>query len=97
LRYIFSWDPRKAKANLHDHRISFEHAATIFRDPQALSIFDDAHSDEEDRWITIGFDQNGRLLVVVHTFHQIDTALCRIRLISARRATTNEIRQYQEG
>ena len=97
MRYIFSWDPRKAKDNLYDHRISFEHAATIFRDPQALSIFDDAHSDEEDRWITIGFDQSGRLLVVVHTFHQIDTASCRIRLISARRATTNEMRQYQEG
>ncbi|HEY5865410.1 MAG TPA: BrnT family toxin [Candidatus Tectomicrobia bacterium] len=69
MRYIFSWDPRKAKDNLHNHRISFEHAATIFRDPQALSIFDVAHSDEEDRWITIGFDQSGRLLVMVHTFH----------------------------
>lgn len=96
MRYIFSWDPRKAQDNLHNHRMSFEHAATIFRDPQALSIFDVAHSNEEDRWITIGFDQSGRLLVVVHTFHQIDTALCRIRLISARRATANETRQYQE-
>ena len=72
MRYIFSWDPRKAKDNLHNHHISFEHTATIFHDPQALSIFDVAHSDEEDRWITIGFDHSGRLLVVVHTFHQID-------------------------
>ena len=96
MRYIFSWDPRKAKDNLRNHRISFEHAATLFHDPHALSIFDVAHSDEEDRWITIGFDQSGRLLVVIHTFHQIDIASCRIRLISARRATAHETRQYQE-
>ena len=97
MRYIFSWDPRKAKDNLHNHRISFERAATIFRDPQALSIFDVAHSHEEERWITLGLDQNGSLLVVVHTFHPIDTASCRIRIISAWRATAKETRQYQEG
>jgi uncharacterized DUF497 family protein len=97
LRYIFAWDPRKAKDNLRNHRISFERAATIFRDPQALSIFDAAHSDEEDRWITLGLDRSGSVLVVVHTFHQIDAASCQIRIISAWRATTKETRQYQEG
>jgi len=97
LRYIFEWDPRKAKEHLRNRRTSFERAATIFRDPQALSIFDAAHSDEEDRWITLGLDQSGSLLVVVHTFHQIDAASCRIRIISARRAGAREIRQYQEG
>jgi uncharacterized protein len=97
LRYIFEWDPRKAKENLRNHRTSFERAATIFRDPQALSIFDTAHSDEEDRWITLGLDQSGNLLVVVHTFHELDAATCRIRIISARRAVVREIRQYQEG
>lgn len=97
MRYIFEWDPRKAKENLRSHRTSFERAATIFRDPQALSIFDVAHSDEEDRWITLGLDQSGSLLVVVHTFHQIDAASCRIRIISARRAAAREIRPYQEG
>jgi uncharacterized protein len=97
LRYIFEWDPRKAKENLRNHRISFERAATIFRDPQALSIFDVAHSHEEDRWITLGLDQSGSSLVLVHTFQQIDAASCRIRIISARRATAHEIRQYQEG
>ena len=97
MRYIFEWDPRKAKENLRNHRISFERAATIFRDPHALSIFDVAHSHEEDRWITLGLDQSGSSLVLVHTFHQIDEASCRIRIISARRATAREIRQYQEG
>ena len=53
MRYIFAWDPIKAKDNLRNHRISFERAATIFHDPQALSIFDIAHSHEEDRWITL--------------------------------------------
>ena len=97
MRYIFEWDPRKAKENLRNHRISFERGATIFRDPQALSILDVAHSHEEDRWITLGLDQSGNFLVVVHTFHQIDETSCRIRIISARRATAREIRQYQEG
>ena len=97
MRYIFAWDPGKAKDNLRDHRISFERAATIFRDPQALSIFDAAHSHEEERWITLGLDRSGSVLVVVHTFHQIDAASCQIRIISAWRATTKETRQYQEG
>ncbi|HXH08956.1 MAG TPA: BrnT family toxin [Alphaproteobacteria bacterium] len=62
-----------------------------------LPIFDVAHSHEEDRWITLGLGQSGNFLVVVHTFHQIDETSCRIRIISARRATACEIRQYQEG
>jgi uncharacterized DUF497 family protein len=97
LRYIFAWDPSKAKDNLRNHRISFERAATIFRDPQALSIFDPAHSHEEDRWITLGLDRSGSVLVVVHTFHQIDAESCQIRIISAWRGTAKETRQYQEG
>ena len=97
MRYIFAWDPSKAKDNLRNHRISFERAATIFRDPQALSIFDTAHSDQEDRWITLGLDRSGSVLVVVHTFHQIDAASCQIRIISVWRATAKETRQYQEG
>ena len=68
-----------------------------FRSPHALSIFDVEHSDEEDRWVTLGLDRSGSLLVVVHTFHQIDRALCGIRIISARRATANETREYGEG
>jgi uncharacterized DUF497 family protein len=95
LRYIFEWDPVKAKANLRKHRIGFEQAATIFHDPQALSIFDVEHSHDEDRWVTLGLDSRGNVLVTVHTFHQIDALLCRIRTISTRKATRKETRQYQ--
>lgn len=96
MRYSFTWDPWKARENLQDHKISFERAATVFRDPQALSIFDVDHSQEEDRWLTLGIDRVGSVLVVVHTFHQVDESLCNIRIISARHATRSEARQYQE-
>ena len=95
MRYIFEWDPEKAKENLRRHRVSFERAATIFLDPHALSIFDAEHSEDEDRWITLGIDTSGSLLVTVHTFHPIEPASARIRLISARKANRQEARQYQ--
>jgi uncharacterized DUF497 family protein len=95
LRYIFEWDPKKAKENLRKHRISFERAATIFRDPQALSIFDVAHSQDEDRWVTLGLDSSGNLLVTIHTFHALDDSSRRVRIISARKANKKEARQYQ--
>ena len=97
MRYIFAWDPSKAKDNLRNHHISFERAATIFRDPQALSIFDTAHSDEEDRWITLGLDRSGSVLVVVHTFHQIDAVSCQMRIISAWRVTAKERGNIKRG
>jgi uncharacterized protein len=96
LRYSFTWDPGKAKENLQNHHMSFERAATVFGDPQALSIYDVEHSQEEDRWITLGLDRVGSLLVVVHTFHQVDDSLCNIHIISARHATRSEARQYRE-
>jgi len=74
----------------------FERAATVFRDPQALSVFDVDHSQDEDRWLTLGIDRAGSVLVVVHTFHQVDESLCNIRIISARHATRSEARQYRE-
>jgi uncharacterized DUF497 family protein len=96
LRYLFTWDPGKARENLQNHQMSFERATTVFRDPQALSIYDVDHSQEEDRWLTLGLDRVGSLLVVVHTFHQVDDALCNIHIISARHATRSEVRQYRE-
>jgi uncharacterized DUF497 family protein len=95
MRYIFDWDPKKAKENLRKHRISFERAATIFRDPHALSIFDVEHSQDEDRWVTLGLDSSGNVLVTVHTFHAIDESSCKVRIISARKATRKEARQYK--
>ncbi len=61
-----------------------------------ISVFDIEHSEYEDRWATIGIDRNGALLVVVHTFQQIYAENCRIRIISARKATRKESKQYQE-
>jgi uncharacterized DUF497 family protein len=95
VRYIFEWDPEKAKENLRKHRISFEQAATTFRDPHALSIFDTEHSQNEDRWFTLGMDRSGNLLVIIHTFQPIDEVSYRIRIISARKATRKETRQYE--
>lgn len=94
--YNFEWNPDKAKQNIHNHKISFERAVSIFRDSYAISIFDDEHSQHEDRWITIGIDVSGILLVVSHTFREIDTLRCNIRIISARKATKSERKQYED-
>ena len=97
MQYDFEWDPAKAKANARKHEVSFERAATVFRDPHLLSIPDDEHSESEERWITLGLDESGILLVLVHTFSKILTDSARIRIISARKATKNETKSYEEG
>ncbi len=96
MNYNFSWDFKKAGQNFDKHNIKFERAATIFRDPNALSIFDEEHSLDEDRWLTLGIDSNGILLIVIHTFQKRDDENINIRLISARKATKNEIKQYKD-
>jgi uncharacterized DUF497 family protein len=96
VRYNFEWDVRKAKENLQKHNVSFQRAATVFNDPHASSIFDDEHSVDEDRWITMGKDISGILLVVSHTFHMIDESLYNIRVISSRKVTKREANQYKE-
>ncbi|MFH1958298.1 MAG: BrnT family toxin [bacterium] len=94
MRYVFEWNIGKAKSNLSKHEVSFEDAATVFKDVNALSIFDKKHSDEEERWITLGFSVSGRLLVVCHTFRRIDSKQSVIRIISSRKATKLESKQY---
>jgi len=64
VRYYFEWDPAKAKINLRKHRVSFEQASTIFLDPRMITVFDTDHSEQEDRWATMGIDRNGIVLVV---------------------------------
>ncbi len=64
--------------------------------PNQISIFDEGHSENEDRWITIGIDSGGILRVVIHTFEQVDEDSCGIRIISARKATSAEMYQYKE-
>lgn len=76
--------------------MDFEQAAEVFRDPLALTIPDDEHSITEARWITMGKDARGQSILVVHTFEQIDGETARVRLISARRPTRSEVRDYEE-
>lgn len=97
MRYEFEWDPVKERKNVRKHHVSFRQAAVVFRDPNHLSIYDEEHSEEEDRWITMGFDGTGVLCVVVHTFELTEEELCRIRMISARKATSAEQAQYREA
>jgi uncharacterized DUF497 family protein len=68
--------------------------APAFRDPRAVSIPDEEHSEEEDRWVTLGLDAGANLLILVHTFEDVDAARSRIGLISARKATKKESAQY---
>jgi len=93
--FQFEWDPYKAKQNLKLHRITFERAATVFLDPSMLSRYDEGHSAEEERWITLGIDRTGSFLVVCHTYHELSETIARVRIISARKATKNETKQYQ--
>ena len=93
----FDWDAKKARSNLAKHGVSFRLATSIFRDPLALTIFDEDHSDDEDRWVTLGQAQNGQLLVVVHTSEAASRTELHIRIISARRADPAEVRDYEQA
>jgi uncharacterized protein len=86
----YTWDARKAAANLRKHGVSFEEAATVFLDPGAWTFYDPDHSDAEDRFITIGFSTRQRLLFVSHADQDEET----IRIINARKATAQEERNY---
>jgi uncharacterized DUF497 family protein len=87
----FEWDPRKARANLTKHGVSFEEAQSVFYDDEALFRDDDEHSDDEERFVLLGLSSILRILVVVHCFRGTDDV---IRIISARKATPSEAGQY---
>ncbi len=87
MEYNFDWDPSKDRMNRQKHKISFRQAASVFRDPNQLTIYDEEHSEDEDRWITIG----------IHTFERSDSETIEIRIISARKAVGDEIEQYRSG
>ncbi len=93
--YNFEWDQIKARSNMNKHKISFGEAATVFQDPMALSIFDNEHSEKEDRWITIGLSATGRVILVCHTFKEEDNNNVAIRIFSTRKATKQEIKEYK--
>ena len=90
----FEWDLRKARSNLEKHGVTFDQAARVFQDPMALTEFDDEHSHVEERWITLGMDRAGTLLVVCHTYKETAGSEARIRVISARRASKREAATY---
>lgn len=87
----FEWDARKEAQNRKKHGVSFEEAATAFGDPRSLTVPDPEHSLEEDRFVLLGLSYRRRLLVVVHTERGDN-----LRIISARKATKRERRQYGE-
>ena len=94
MKYIqFEWDNHKNEINIRKHKISFEEAKTVFYDKNARIIADPEHSQDEDRFIILGLSSALRLLVVCHCYRKNDEV---IRIISARKATKNESRQYDE-
>ena len=93
--YNFEWDPTKAASNRRKHGISFDLAASVFHDPLMLSIPDEEYNDVEERWLTLGQSENGKLLVVIHTYKEISNHAASVRIISARPATKHEQRQYE--
>jgi hypothetical protein len=89
---VYEWDAAKATLNVRKHGIEFRDAATVFMDPMAETFPDPAHSGGENREITIGRTAGNRIVFVSHC-QQGDS----LRIISARRATRTERRQYEEG
>jgi len=87
----FEWNPAKAVANLKKHGIGFDEARSVFADERAKLIADPSHSDDEDRFILLGLSTKLKLLVVCHCYRSKSST---IRIISARKATAAESRQY---
>lgn len=90
-----AWDPNKAHANLAKHGVSFAQGATVLLDPLALTVFDAAHSQNEERWFTLGRSSEGTLLALAHTYEVTGPDRARVRIISVRPATRREHEQYQ--
>lgn len=86
----FEWDPKKAKKNLQSHGVSFAEAVTVFYDPLSATFDDPDHSLDEQRYVTIGFSSQGRLLLVAHAERGEST-----RIISARLATARERKKHE--
>jgi len=88
----FEWDAEKAARNLRKHGVSFPEAASVFGDPLSATYYDPDHSTEEYRYLTVERSASGRLLIVAHTDRGEN-----IRIISARKTTPRERKQYEEG
>ncbi len=95
--FQLEWDEAKADTNARKHGVTLEMASTVFYDPRLLTVADRERSETEERRFSIGVASNGALLSVVYLWSDADPAAITIRLISARKATQAESRQYQEG
>jgi uncharacterized DUF497 family protein len=89
----FTWDPRKDRSNQVKHGVSFAEASTVFDDPLQWTIGDPDHSFEENRYLTTGYSNAGRLLVVAHSEDDND----HVRIINARFTTNTERNVYEQG
>ena len=89
----FEWDENKNVINIQKHNVSFEEAMTVFKDVKAVLLYDENHSETEDRFNIIGMSQLSNLLIVCHCYRESDTI---IRIISARKPNKNESKLYEE-
>ena len=92
-RIIFTWDNKKNSVNTQKHGISFDEAKSVFYDDNARLMHDPDHSEEEERFLILGLSEKLNMLVVCHCYRENDEI---IRIISARKATKNEKKQYEE-
>jgi uncharacterized DUF497 family protein len=95
-QFQFEWDEAKAVENVRKHGLSFDLTRTVFDDPLLLTVADLEHSEKEERWFSIGRAANESLLSVAYLWSETQFAT-KIRIISARKATQAEMRQYQES
>lgn len=87
----FEWDPNKAENNRRKHGVSFGEASTVFNNELSVTVYDPSHSKSEDRYITVGWSDHHRLLMIAHADRNN-----RIRIISARELTPSERKAYEE-
>jgi len=90
----FEWDPVKNIKNLKKHKVDFEEAKYVFRDEMALELYDEEHSEAEDRYIIIGLSSKTRELYVCHCYRNGGNV---VRIFSARRATKDEVQLYKNN
>ena len=91
----FEWNRDKERINIRKHGVTFEKASYVFADPFALNLYDNEHSDNEDRWVLLGKSLNETVLLVIHTFRD-DNNIEFVRIISARKATKEENKIYNQ-
>ncbi|MDR1704492.1 MAG: BrnT family toxin [Clostridiales bacterium] len=90
----FQWDPVKSETNVKKHGVSFDEAETVFEDERAVTVYDDSHSGDEDRFNIIGISRKLRELMVCYCYRNGENIT---RIISARKATKRESAIYERG